>query len=49
MIAPTEKQKEKLREIATKLGITVEELLKMGTPDYIIECYENKRFQVLNE
>jgi len=44
----TEEQTKKLREIAQKLGITVEELLKMGTPEYIIESYENNNFQVLN-
>jgi hypothetical protein len=44
-----EDQRLKLREIAKKLGITVEELLKMGEPSYIIEAYEQNKFQILNE
>ena len=43
-----EEKTKKLREIASKLGVTVEELLKQGTPEYIIENYEKKDFQVLN-
>jgi len=45
----TEEQKKKLREIAQKLGITVEELLKSGPPEVVIESYENNNFQILNE
>lgn len=45
----TDEQKKKLREIAQKLGITVEELLKMGPPDYIIESYEKNNLQLLND
>ncbi len=45
----TDEQKKKLREIAQSLGITVEELLKTGTPEYIIESYLQNNFQILNE
>ena len=42
-----EEQKKKLREIAQKMGTTVEELLKLGTPEYIIESYESNNLQIL--
>lgn len=45
----TEEQKKKLREIAQKLGISLEELLKQGTPEYIIESFEKNNLQVLND
>lgn len=45
----TEDQKKKLKEIAQKLGVTVEELLKSGSPEVIIEAYEKNNFQILNE
>lgn len=42
-----EDQEKSLREIAQKMGITVEELLKLGTPEYIIEAYNNNNLQIL--
>ena len=42
-----EDQEKVLREIAQKLGITVEELLKLGTPEYVIESYNSNNLQIL--
>lgn len=44
-----EEKKAKLQEIAKKLGVSIDNLLKKGNPETIIEEYERGSFTLLND
>ena len=44
-----DQQKQQLLEIASEMGVTINELLENKTPEMIIEEYNNKTFQILND